>query len=232
MAIRFFFEYNNRYVQLPVNPSEILVKSKGNNKTETVIKVGEVNLLRQKGLDVCVIECFLPTNQNAPYIVTTGRFERPEFYIDFFEQIREGKQPCRFIISDTKINMLASIEGLEFGYKAGDDDVHYTLELKEYKPFSSAKVKITPPKVVAAPVTVTPPAKPRVVTGFAIGDSVVANGKYWYSSYGDNPFGTFNNFTGKISHIVADKGRKYRYHITTPSGGYRGWVAESQIKHK
>ena len=232
MAIRFFFEFNNQVVQLPVNPEEIMINSSGNNKTEEIVKLGEINLLRQKKLEALMIECFLPTDANAPYVLTKGKFKSPQFYIDFFENIRKEKKPFRFLISDTKINMLASIEDLEYGLKAGDPDIHYTLNIKEYRPFSSKVVKITLPANKAEPAKVTPPAPERPKTGFAIGDTVIANGNYWYSSYGANPHGTFKNFTGKISHIVANKGRKYRYHITTLSGGYRGWVAENQISHK
>ena len=232
MAIRFFFEFNNQVVQLPVNPEEIMINSSGNNKTEEIVKLGEINLLRQKKLEAFMIECFLPIDSSAPYVLTKGKFQKPQFYIDFFEQIRQEKKPFRFIVSDTKINMLASIEDLEYGLKAGDDDTHYSLSIKEYRPFSSKVVKITLPATKSEPAKVTAPAPKRPKTGFAIGDTVIANGNYWYSSYGANPHGTFKNFTGKISHIVADKNRKYRYHITTPSGGYRGWVAKSQIKHK
>lgn len=233
MAIRFFFEFNNQVVQLPVNPEEITITSSGNNKTEEIIKLGEINLLREKKLEALVIEGFLPADKDAPYVLTKGKFEKPQYYIDFFENIRKEKKPFRFIISDTKINMLAAIEDLEYGLKAADNDIHYSISIKEYRPFSSKVVKIKLPTNKAEPAKVTPPPKQeRPKTGFAIGDIVIANGNYWYTSYGDNPHGTFKNFTGKISHIVADKNRKYRYHITTLSGGYRGWVAENQIKHK
>lgn len=232
MAIRFFFEFENQVVQLPVNPEEITMISSGSNKTEEIVKLGEINLLREKKLIECDIEGFLPINSNAPYIVTTGRFEPPKFYLDFFEKVRANKNPFRFIISDTNVNILASIEKLEYGLKAGDADTYYSITIKEYKPYSSKKVTITAPATTTAPAQIVKAPEERPKTGFSIGDTVIANGKYWYSSYGDSPFGTFSNFTGKISHIVADKNRKYRYHITTPSGGYRGWVAETQIKHK
>ena len=232
MAIRFFFEFENQVVQLPVNPEEITLSSSGSNKTEEIVKLGEINLLREKKLEVCTIKGFLPINANAPYIVTRGQFQRPQFYLDFFEKIRASKTPCRFIISDTDVNMLASIEDLEYGLKAGDPDTHYTMTIKEFRPFSAKTVVIKLPTAPTDPPKIEKPAPERPKTGFSIGDNVIANGKYWYSSYGDSPFGTFSNFTGKISHIVADKSRKYRYHITTPNGGYRGWVAENQIKHK
>lgn len=232
MAIRFFFEFENQIIQLPVNPEEITISSSGNNKTEEIIKLGEINLLKDKKLATCTIEGFLPIDADAPYVLTKGKFESPQFYLDFFEKIRASKTPCRFIISDTNINMLASIEDLEYGLKAGDSDTHYTLTIKEYRPFSAKTITIKPPSTSTSPPKVEKTSTQRQKTGFSIGDVVVVNGKYWYTSYGDSPFGIFNNFTGKISHIVADKSRKYRYHITTLDGGYRGWVSETQIKHK
>ena len=87
MAIRFFFEYNNQVVQLPVNPDKVYVKSSGSNKTEEIVKLGEVNLLRQKKLETLSIECFLPVNSSPPYVLTKGKFEKPDFYIDFFKAI-------------------------------------------------------------------------------------------------------------------------------------------------
>ena len=232
MAIRFFFEFENQVVQLPVNPEEITLSSSGSNKTEEIVKLGEINLLREKKLEVCTIEGFLPINANAPYIVTRGQFQRPQFYLDFFEKIRASKTPCRFIISDTDVNMLASIEDLEYGLKAGDPDTHYVMSLKEFRPFSAKTVVIKVPAIPTDPPKIEKPVTERPKTGFAIGDIVIANGKYWYSSYGDPPFGTFSNFTGKINHIVADATRKYRYAIYTLEGGALGWVAEDQIKHK
>jgi hypothetical protein len=227
MAIRFFFEYNNTVVQLPVNPEHITISLAGNNKTEEIVKLGEINILKEPRLHSCSINCFLPVNSNAPYVLTGGRFEPPQFYIDFFNKIIKNKKPCRFIISGTFVNMFVSIEGFDYTLKAGDDDTHYVLNLKEYRSFSAKVVKIQPNTNKA-----TTSANTRVKTGFAIGDTVIVNGKYWYDSYGASPFGTFSNFTGKISHIVSNKSRPYRYHITTIDGRWRGWVAENQITHK
>jgi hypothetical protein len=244
VAIRLFFEYNNQVVQLPVNPASLAVDSTGNNTTVEIVALGEINILRQKKLSNIKIECFFPAlvNKNAPYVLTSGQFKEPQFYIDFFEKIRSEKKPARFIVTDTKINMLIGIEAFTPALNAGDDDTSYMLELKEYKPYATKTVTIQLPAAKAEQTStntsVTVAAAPKATTketrppaGFSIGDEVTVSGNYWYSSYGDNPHGTFNNFRGKISHIVADKTRKYRFHITTLTGGYRGWVAESQMKH-
>lgn len=232
MEIRFFFEYDNLVVQLPVNPEEVRITSESNNEVVNIAQIGDVNLLTKKALDEIEIECFLPKYSYLPYVVTSGRFEEPQFYIDFFNKIREDEKAVRFIISGTDVNMLVSIEEFEYGLNAGDEDTHYRINLKEYKSFAAKEVKI---KESTSSTTTTAKkvetARPK--TGFAIGDTVVVNGRYYYSSWGVNPSYVFpKDFVGKISHIVNDKTRAFPIHITTLTGGYRGWVKESQIKHK
>lgn len=233
MSIRIFFEYEGLVVQLPVNPAQLTVEHQGNNETMEIISLGEINILRDTKLKSVSFECFLPAliNKDNPYVVTSNQFEEPQFYKDFFEKIRKEKKPVRFIVTDTDINMLVGIESFSPSLIALDEDTSYSIELKEWKSYQPITVNILPAQTTNTqqPTKVTT-TKPRTPTGFAIGDSVIANGKYYYTSYGDGPTGNFNNFKGKISHIVADKTRKYRYHIVTPSGGYRGWVSENQLK--
>lgn len=228
MAIRFFIEYNKVVSQLPVNPEELVRIHNGANKLDEIIGVGEINIIRKRKLADITITSFFPANPDAPYVLTKGKFEPPSYYIELINKIREDKQPFRLIVSDTDINTLVTIENFEFGIKAGTNDVDYTLKIKTYQPYGAKKVNIVATEEKS---TVSVQTTKRTKTGFAINDLVVVNGKYWYNSYGAEPFGTFTNFTGKISHIVADTTRAYRYHITTPDGGYRGWVAASQLSH-
>lgn len=225
--IRFFFEYKNQVIQLPVNPAEIIVSSAGSNKTTEIVELGEVNILRRKRLSEYTVQCFLPATADNPYVLTTGQFSAPKFYIDFFEQIRADRLPCRFIISDTDINTLVSIEKFEYGLKAQDDDTHYSLTLKEYRTYAAKQIQVNSDQNTGTVVSTTQPK-----TGFAIGDVVVVTGKGWYNSYGAKPSVTATAFTGKISHIVADKSRPYRFHLQRLTGGNVGWFAESALKHK
>lgn len=230
--IRLFLEFNNRVIQLPVNPEELMISSESNNKTSEIVSLGEISLLRTKKLATLSIDCFFPANQDAPYVLTKGKFEEPQFYVDFIELVRNANQPMRFIITDTGVNMLVSIEGFEYGLKAGDDDLYYKLQLKEYKPYGSKVLKLVTPETTTQPAQAVAQVPERPKTGFAIGDVVIANGTYYATSYGEKPSNIFNNFTGKINLIVQDKTRPYRYHVTTLDGGFRGWVSDSQLKHK
>ena len=103
-------------------------------------------------------------------------------------------------------------------------DITYTLELEEWKSYKAEKIVIKKSKKKKKVAT---KEKKRSVTKkkIRVGAKVVANGKYWYSSYGAKPFGTAKNLTTEVKRIV--KGRKYPICI-----GHYGWVKESQLQVK
>ena len=64
-----------------------------------------------------------------------------------------------------------------------------------------------------------------------VGMDVTVNGKFYYSSQGAEPHGTFSGYRGKISRIAAgDPQRPCPYHITAPDGAAKGWVARGQLQ--
>lgn len=235
MSIMFYFNYKWTVLPLPVNPQSIEVRTAGTNKTMEIVKLGEINILRDVKLSELTIESFFPETADGPWVLTKTVLVKPQVYKALFEELRKNKKPCRLVVSDIGINMEVSVESFQWSREAGDPDMHYKLQLKEYKPHAIKTVSIkqnNTAKVIVPTIGISTGGNTaRQKTGFAVGDTVIVNGKYWYDSYGASPYGTFKNFTGKISKIVADKKRKYRYHITTPSGGWRGWVNESQMKH-
>lgn len=236
MEIRFFFQYSGQVVQLPVNPEDFEQSRDGNNKNETLVEAGEITIINKPKLGEFSIESFFPVNSAPPYVLTKGSFKGPQFYIDFFEKIRDSKEPCRLVISGLDVNTLVTIEDFKYKNTWGTEDVEYQLKCLEYKEIKVATVQLKQPTTeTAKPVAVEKPANTtnKDNTQFSIGDTVIVNGLYRYDSYGSKPHGNFNNFTGKISHIVSNpkSGQLYPYHITTMSGGWRGWVKKDQMKH-
>lgn len=130
--ISLFAKYKDRIVQLPVNPEDLTIKGDVNNKTANIVGLGEVNNLGYEKLKSLEIESFFPYAE-ASYVNTNGSFEKPDFYIKFFDEIKKARKPFRLIITELEINMLVSIESFEHTYQYGTDDVDYVLELKEYK---------------------------------------------------------------------------------------------------
>lgn len=142
--ISFFAKYNDRIVQLPVNPEDITISGSSSNDTTDTVGQGEISNIGFPGLKELTISSFFPKRYNGElYINTGGQFEEPEFYIKFFEDIKKDRKPFRLIITDLNINMLVSIESFSNTYAYGTDDVDYELELKEYKEHNIRILKAT-----------------------------------------------------------------------------------------
>lgn len=232
-----FIEYDNRVVAFPVNPKELMLQRAGNNETTEIVSLGEINMLKAAKLASVSFECFFPPNADASYVLTKGDFRAPNFYIDFIETIRKAKKPCRFIVSETKINLLASIETFDFGIKAGPaGEIYYTLELKEYVDYGVKEVKVTDyganrPKTknVNTGVSVTKPAPPAPAKkSVYAGCTVIVNGQLHRDSYGAGPGQWRRNFRGKINFI--NLRGSHPYHVTTMDGGWQGWVIASAVE--
>lgn len=134
MSIKFFFVYDKTLFQLPVNPPELMVKSPGSNQTFETVKIGEINVLRDKKLTDIVIKSFFPAQLNAPWIAASGLLAQlPYYYINLFQQIRNNKKTVRLVVADLGVNMDVSIENFEYGFQAQSDDIDFTLTLKEAK---------------------------------------------------------------------------------------------------
>lgn len=132
MAIKFFFVYNQTLIQLPVNPPELEVNAPGNNKTMETINLGEINTLKDKKLTNITISSFFPSVLNAPWVVASGLLaQKPYYYINLFEDIRNKKETLRLVVADLGVNMEVSIEDFKYGFEAQDDDIKFTLSLKE-----------------------------------------------------------------------------------------------------
>lgn len=235
--IEIFVEYESQVVAFPVNPEELrLTKDTGNETTE-IVSLGEINMLKNAKLATLQFDSFFPPNKDAGYVLTKGDFRPPNFYIDFLEKIRRDKKSCRFIVSDTKINMLVSIETFDYGWRAGPlGEVYYTLGVKEYKPYSVKEVKVTDygpnrPKTknVNTGVSVKKPA-PSAPSKKSVyeGCTVIVNGQLHRDSYGKGPGQWRRGFKGKINFI--NKRGSHPYHVTTMSGGWQGWVLASAVE--
>ena len=215
---------SNETIELPVNPAEIMVKRESDDKSETVIKLGEVNLLGEDKLQEVSIESTIPLEPKTEhYVSAASLLDSAQDYIDWIESARKLKKPIRLVISTTKISLKSTISSFEYGMKNGyDGEYSYTLSLKEFKPFEAKKigVKQQPEKTVEAR-----PSPPKKV---GVGSTVIVNGLLHRDSQVNGPGLTEQNATRKIS-LVAP-GALYPYHVTTLDGGSRGWVKESDVR--
>lgn len=228
MDIGFFMNYNDEIVQLPVNPEKVTVSYSGNNATKEIIKLGEINLLKDRKLSEIEFESFFPMHPWFPAVRTRGLFRGPDFYKEFIVGIQEDKKPFRLVITGLNISMKCSVENFEFYHQGGDhEDAYYSLSLKEYRDYhiaqigsESAATENSNKKQPSADKAVSP-------SKITIGSTVILNGTVHYDSFGAKPGKTFKNYKGIVNFI--NKSGSHMYHVTTLSGGWLGWVTEDCV---
>ena len=82
-----------REINIPVLPAKLNVSSPGKNERVTVLDLGEVLLLRKKGLRILSWESFFPAD-SAPY--TTGQVRDPISIIQAIQKARDSRTPVLY----------------------------------------------------------------------------------------------------------------------------------------
>lgn len=241
-----FFTRDNTVIRLPVNPDKLPVARELDTDEYNVMGIGQIMVARTPNLRTLTISSFFP-GRIAPYVLTSGRFEPPEFYIQFFESAMndgvpilytpvryyENGQP--FMTGDAGFQVfVTSFSTEERGAETGD--FYYDLELTEYRDFTPQQVQIVA-QTQASSGTPSQPAQAKTestreipANQLYVGAVCTANGNYYASSYGDEPHGNGNGRRCKVSRIVEESTRAYPIHITTESGGALGWVKKESLQ--
>lgn len=128
-------------ILMPVAPSKINTKINNKNKTITLINEGEVNILKQPGLQEISFEILIPAVKYpfARYLIS---FMPIAYYLQILRLLKERAKPFQFIIIregtlgsigfDT--NLKVSLEDYQIIENADNGrDVVVSIRLKEYK---------------------------------------------------------------------------------------------------
>ena len=222
-----------RRIQIPVNPAELNITYPSNNETYTVLGVGEIVVPRKPGLTEVNWEGLLPADGDDPY--TYGEGATPGNIIRTLTRAKENKRAGRLVISRSGLfdtNLQCIIEEFTTRDKGGEPrDIYYTITLKEYRDYSPQVATFVQqptaseqlPDAIKVAEAITEDARPVETPVLRVGAQVIANGKYWYDSYGSSPYGTANNLKTSVTRIVG--GAPYPVHI----GSY-GWLQEDQLQ--
>lgn len=227
-------------LRLPVNPESYAITQDNDNSDYNVLGVGPIMIPRTPKLKTVSWSGLLPGRADSGFVLTSGGFQPPKFYIDFLQQVMDEKQVVRFVanrctdagepIFDTNMEVLVTrFKAEERGGETGD--FYYDIALSEYRDYSPKTVKLRQ-SGADGPVSATSEQTRSIPKGqLTVGQTVTVNGDCWYSSQGGEPHSALSGFQGKISRIVTnDPQRAYPYHITDGSGGAKGWVKASQIQ--
>lgn len=233
-----FFTRDGQVIRLPVNPEKLPVARDNDNGEYNVLGIGPIMVPRIPKQRVVTISSFFPGRAFSG-VLTPNEFQTPEFYIRFFESAMQDRAPILytpvryyengepFMTGDTGFQVLVtSFHTEERGGETGD--FYYDLELTEYRDYSPQTIQIQQQSAAETVVT-TQPAREIPQGQIVVGAVCIANGPYYYSSYGDEPHGNGNGRRAVVSRIV-DAGRAYPIHITTESGGALGWVKKESLQ--
>lgn len=233
MDIGIFITFEGQVVQIPVNPSTFTVSTEGKHSTVEIILIGDIIIPKKMKLSNISWESFFPYESWHPAIRTKGDFRSAQFYLDFLAKIRNACKPCRLTVTGINYDDEVVIDSFEYYHKAGDhEDTYYSISLTQYRPYAvsilsknsstNTLTKSTAVGTVSTNSSTTPTAKE-----ITIGCDVILNGVVHYDSYGSKPGKTFTNYKCKVS-LINKKGT-HCYHVTTPSGGWLGWVAAESV---
>ena len=224
-----FFTRDTLVVRLPVNPEKLPLERDTDNGEYNVLGIGPIMVPRTPELRVIAISSFFPGKAFSG-VLNSGGFEPPEFYINFFEQAMREKAPILytpvryyedgqpFMTGDTGFQVLVTqFNTEERGGETGD--FYYDLVLTEYRDYSPQTVQIKSNEA----------GQTLANTQLIVGAVCIANGNYYYTSYGDEPHGAASGRTVVISRIV-DESRACPIHVTTEAGGALGWIKKEALQ--
>lgn len=147
-----------REINIPVLPAKLNVSSPGKNERVTVLELGEVLLLRKKGLRILSWESFFPVSK-APY--TVGQIRDPVSIVQAIQKARDQKSPVRFLITGTDLdcNLRMGIDSFEYEERSGElGDLYYTIKLYEWKDISPKRIVL--PEKKEEPAKTKEPERP------------------------------------------------------------------------
>lgn len=147
-----------REINIPVLPAKLNVSSPGKNERVTVLELGEVLLLRKKGLRILSWESFFPVSK-APY--TVGQIRDPVSIVQAIQKARDQKSHVRFLITGTDLdcNLRMGIDSFEYEERSGElGDLYYTIKLYEWKDISPKRIVL--PEKKEEPAKTQEPERP------------------------------------------------------------------------
>ena len=213
-------QQSGKTVQIPVNPESLSFTMESDDTSQSIIKLGEVNQLGLRKLTSIQIDSFLP-KRKAPY--TVGQWHDPQYYIDFFNDLQEGKKKIRVTVTSTKITFLMTVSSFKHGFEKGyADDPTYTIVFKQYVPVSYSKIKKRK-KPKGKSVTKKSKKKRSSKAGkITRGTTVIVTGTTYHKSTGGGKSKSLKKAKRKIT--LVSVGKKYPYRVK------EGWVAKNSVK--
>lgn len=133
------YEFSLEGMLLPITPQKLTIKTKGSNKTVTLMNGSEVSFLGSPGLKEISFEAVIPMAGQYSF---ADSYRSPEYYIERLEWLMESKKPFKFEVkrlssSDKGLydeKMQVSLEEFTITEDAANGpDMKVAITLKEYR---------------------------------------------------------------------------------------------------
>ena len=228
-STKIWLKFSGTKFMIPVNPKDLEVSRQAPPDNFDILGKGQIAVPQYRDLHIIKFKSFFPGDIDNPY--TIDEAQGPKWYCKLLEKAMENATIGRFVIkrpSGFNKNIRVIIRKFNTTDTGGEPlDIPYEIELSEYRSYKAEKVVIKKKKTKKGTKKVAVKKKQRAVETprLRVGASVVANGTYCYTSYGDKPHGTANNLKTEVKRIVS--GRAYPVLI----GAY-GWIKESDLQVK
>lgn len=198
MSIQIMIQFNGKYLTIPINPEELEIECESDNEDIDIVGLGPATRKGAAGLIKLSLESFFPAPNSYFYTGVT-----PKTCIEFIKSIQSTENTNNNVAKiittglPTNLNMYFVIEDFTYNHKAGEEeDVYFTLDIKQYVPYGAKTVKKALSGLAAARAvsTVKPPAQPTnktytVVRGdclWNITKKFTGNGSRWRELYNIN----------------------------------------------
>lgn len=241
-----FFTRDGLVLRLPVNPAKLPQEKPGNDQSYNVLGIGPITVPRTPKPRTVKISSLFP-GRTAPYVLTSGDFLEPEFYIGFFQKAMDDKVPILYtpvryyedgspyMTGDTGFQVLVS--DFSFEERGGETgDFYYELSLTEYRDYSpqtiSVRQEASASRNAAAPLTVTPEIARDIPAGqLYVGCTCQANGSWYYDSYGAEPHGSGSGRRVVVGRIIeTDPTRPCPVLVKSEQGAVLGWMSRDSLQ--
>lgn len=161
-GIEFWLISGKDKLRLPVNPESNAYSSPFGYEDVEVEGLGEVTIVKRRGLKEFEISTFWPRDYNTTYC-SYSRFITPTAFVKKIESWRSKREPIRYVVTGAGgVNLSVTIRGFEIEpERAGSPgDIYFTLSLKEWreatvKKVDTSKKKKTPDKKRPSPSSST-----------------------------------------------------------------------------
>ena len=149
---RFYLKQGQTQFLFPVTPAKLEVKTDNQNETVSILNVGQVNILKGRGLEEIRFTALFP---NRPYgfVQTQNQWKDPSYYIQILQTFQEAKLPVQLTvfrqIADGSLlfsdNREMALEQCTMTEKGGEQgDIWVDIVLKEYRRSQSIAYKPLP----------------------------------------------------------------------------------------